>query len=56
MSGEIVTITCELLSETELAYLVENEDGSFWVPKSKCEYSDGELQIPEWLAIRKDMV
>jgi hypothetical protein len=27
-----------------------------WVPKSRCEHEDGTLQIPEWLAVDKELV
>lgn len=52
----IVVIPCELVTETDLAYLVFDGRKSAWVPKSQCEYEDGELQIPEWLAVDKGLV
>lgn len=46
----------EILNETELAWLVELNGNSYWVPKSKCQIEDGVLHIPEWLAYEKEMI
>lgn len=57
-SASPVVINCELVSETELAYLVDMDGERFWVPKSKCTYDENEeeLTIPEWLALDKGMI
>jgi hypothetical protein len=52
----IITIEIELKHETDRAYLVDNDGEDVWVPKSQCEYDNGELQIPEWLAKDKGLV
>lgn len=52
----MITLECELISETELAYLVDFDDERYWVPKSQCVFKNGELTMPEWLAIDKGMV
>lgn len=54
----IITIDVELRHETDRAYLISVGDkfGGTWVPKTLCEYSDGELQIPDWLAEDKGLV
>ena len=51
-----IIISCRLVHETEMAYRVEVDDEEFWVPKSECHFDDGELDIPEWLAISKGIV
>lgn len=56
MSENVITIPCELISETELAWLVDLGEENVWVPKSKCDFSGNELQIPEWLAVAKGLV
>lgn len=53
---KIITVQAELLHETDKAYRVDVGDGGVWVPKSQCEYEDGELQIPEWLAEEKELI
>lgn len=48
-----------LRHETDSAYLLDvgAKDGNpIWFPKSQCEFSDGELQCPEWLAVEKGVV
>lgn len=51
-----LTLQCELVNETELAWLVEYEGKTFWVPQSQCQLKGDELTIPEWLAIDKGMI
>lgn len=53
---DILTIEATLKHEIPQAYLVDVGRGGVWVPKSMCEYSDGELQIPQWLAEEKELV
>lgn len=52
----IITIDCAVKIETEKAYLIESDMGEAWVPKSQVEIEDGEIQIPEWLAIEKGII
>lgn len=58
MSGEsdLVDITCTLRHQTDKAYLVDDGDKQVWVPKSQCEYDDGVLTLPEWLARDKGFI
>ena len=44
---------CELLKETEKAWLVVIDNEKYWMPKSRCEFSDGALKIEAWLWIKK---
>lgn len=53
---DIIELECDLEHETDGAYLVDYDGSDFWVPKSLCVYADGVLQIPEWLAIKKEMI
>lgn len=53
---DMITIECELLDETELAWLVGYEDKTVWVPQSQCRFDDNKLQLPEWMAIEKGLV
>lgn len=43
--------------ETELAFLVNDGDKDYWLPKAKTEDNgDGTFTLPEWLAIEKGIV
>jgi len=53
---DIISIPASIKHETENAYLIEHWPEPVWVPKSQCEFDEGELQIPEWLAIDKGLV
>ena len=44
---------CELLKETEKAWFVVIDNEKYWMPKSRCEFSDGALKIEAWLWIKK---
>ena len=53
----VVDIDAELLRETEGAYLIDDGVRQVWVPKSQVVHNDdGTFTMPEWLAIRKDLV
>lgn len=47
-----------LKHETEKAFLVNDGDKDFWLPKGMTENNnnDGTFTIPEWLAIEKGIV
>lgn len=49
---------CRLEHETDNAWLVDIDGDEVWVPKSQCEYdaSSQVLEIPEWLAIEKELI
>lgn len=53
---DIIELDCIIKHETEKAYLVETDMGEAWVAKSICEYDGETLQLPEWLAIEKELV
>jgi hypothetical protein len=46
-----------LKHETESAYLVNDGDKDYWLPKKLTEDNgDGTFTIPEWLAVEKGIV
>ena len=54
---DIITVDTVAKVETERAYLFENIAGKeVWIPKSQCEYENGELQIPERIAEEKGLI
>lgn len=54
---KLVTIETKVLRETELAVMVENLDGhKTWLPKSEIEIHKDEIEMPEWLAIDKELI
>lgn len=53
---DIISIPASILHETEKAYLIDDGKKGIWVPKSACEFDEGELQISEALAIEKGLV
>ena len=47
----------ELKHETANAYLVNDGDNDYWLPKKLIENNgDGTFTIPEWLAVDKGIV
>jgi len=60
MSGrsDLIDIACELLHETDKAYLISEDGGEtkIWVPKSMSEFDHGILTLPEWLATEKGLL
>lgn len=54
----IITLKINIMMSSGSAMMFENLKGQkVWVPKSLCEYdNDGELQIPEWLALDKGLI
>jgi hypothetical protein len=55
---DIAEVPVTLKHETDEAYLVTSgiTGKDAWVPKSQCECEDETLQIPEWLAVDKELV
>lgn len=55
---KIVDIKVHIKHETEKAILVDDLKGKpVWLPKSQVEiHPDGEISLPEWLAIGKGLV
>jgi hypothetical protein len=65
MSKQIEYFTCELIHETDAAYLVDECGTEIWIPKSQIEDEDITVGngieylnfgIPEWLALEKGMI
>ncbi len=62
MRSDLIKLDVDLLHETELAYLVDNGDDEFWIPKSVCELGlsdDGThhiLELPEKIAVNKGLI
>ena len=54
--SDLVTLEGELLHETEKAMLISVGGEKTWLPKSMVEYEDGEVILPEWLAIEKRLI
>jgi len=53
----VAEIEAELVNSTEEAYLINDGQTECWVPKSLVEHTeDGFFVMPEWLAIREDLV
>ena len=43
--------------ETPMAVMVKNIDGDkVWLPKSEIEVYDGIIEMPEWLAEKKELI
>lgn len=55
---DIIEVEVEIIHQTETAIKVENLKGvNVWLPKSKIEIHDnGEISLPEWLAIDRELV
>jgi len=59
-----VEFTMEIKAETTLAYLFFDGDNEMWIPKSQISEFDrhgddddmATFEIPEWLAIEKDLI
>ena len=62
MSNETYEFCCDLVHETDDAYLVSDGENKFWIPKSQistlimADEVEMEITIPEWLAIEKGIV
>lgn len=54
---DIIMLNIRIKHQTDKAVMVENLKGKdVWIPKSQCEADDFCIQIPEWLAIDKELV
>lgn len=59
MDKELIELTVDIHHETESAWLVSddgNKETAVWIPKSQCEFEDGVLHCPEWLAFDKGLI
>jgi hypothetical protein len=59
--AEAVEVCGEIIKETDDAVLFTDGDIEVWIPKSVIEERQGpdedvELELPEWFAIRNDLV
>lgn len=52
------SIPGEVIRETEKAWLFSDGVEKIWLPKSRCEWDEGEgmMSVPEWMAIEKGLV
>lgn len=55
-SDELYEFYGDLKHETDDAYLVYDGEKEVWLPKSLTEQEGDIFIIPEWLAIREDIV
>jgi len=48
----------DILKETDSAWLLDFGYIEVWLPKSQCEMDEDEntIEVPEWLAIEKELV
>lgn len=56
---DIITLKLVVQHETDKAVMVTNlKDEKVWLPKSAIEIdeADKEIQLPEWLAVDKELV
>lgn len=55
---DIIEIAGELRHETEKAYLFYDGNKEVWIPKSQGEWcaKDRVMQLPEWLAMEKELI
>lgn len=57
MARNMAEIEAELIDQDEGRYLINDGMRQVWVPKSLVEKTeDGFFTMPEWLAIREDLV
>lgn len=56
VNEKLVDIECQILHETEKAFLVLTDRGKAWLPKSQVEIEDGVATLPEWLAQDKELI
>jgi hypothetical protein len=61
MGTEMVEVFGTTKRETDDAVLIEFADGEIWLPKSQLEdwpdiEEEGEVIIPYWLAMDKDLI
>lgn len=54
--SKLTDIAVELRHETPRAYLVFDGAREVWLPKSQCEFADGTVTLPEWLAKEKGLI
>lgn len=54
--SDLVEIACEIRVETDRAWLIYDGERTVWIPKSQCERVDGGLEMPEWLAVEKELL
>lgn len=55
---DIIEIAGQIRHETEKAYLFFDGDREVWIPKSHGEWdaADSTMQLPEWMAVEKELI
>jgi hypothetical protein len=54
---KLFDFAAELKHETEKAFLANDSDKDYWLPKGMTKNNnDGTFTIPEWLAVEKGIV
>jgi hypothetical protein len=55
--SDLIEIAVILVGESEKAWKVDaGGEKPAWLPKSQCEFEDGTLTLPEWLAKEKGLI
>lgn len=54
--SNLIEIACEIRVETARAWLIYDGSREVWIPKSQAEKVDGGLEMPEWLALDKNLL
>ncbi len=57
-ANDLIKIAAELVHETEKAFLITDGELKVWVPQSQVVHheEEGVFEMPEWLAIEKELV
>lgn len=54
---DTVIVTADAVKhETKMAWLIVIDGVETWLPKSQCSRDNLEFDVPEWLAIEKELV
>jgi hypothetical protein len=53
---EMVEFEGEVVRETDMAWLFDFDGDPVWLPKSQCEWDGVIMEVPRWLALKKEMV
>ena len=63
MSNKLIEVAVTILHETVMAFLVDDGINQVWLPKSQIKDHEDisigetlEIEIPEWLAIDKEII
>lgn len=55
---QLIDLAGSIEAETERTYRFFDGTKFVWLPKSQCEWDEGEqmMTMPEWLAIEKELI